>query len=559
VASARKPDKALKQVRAPRDAKPESVPVAAPVEAPKLRGGHHHDDHHHGGHDEDDDGVSIPKRSQSTESPSTAAVPVQSTPAPTTQPAASPAPPIRLTGDRPAANRRRTRSIRMGTGGGEARRSRPVSSPGRSSVLGARASGSSDGARPTGLRLASSEDPAGKNTAGRTGGERSRADEPEKDSAGSPVVRTVRDIVEVVPKPLKILLAVLAGISALLGCGYLLVAGRARRLDRQRADLLQEVGLLQTALLPPVPGTVGAVRTSVAYRPSDGPGAGGDFYDALTLPGGKAAFILGDVSGHGRQALGRTAFARFTLRAYLEAGLEPRTALQVAGRVIDQHLDGHFATVVIAVHDPSDGSLTYACAGHPAPIVVGPTRPEPILAASSPPIGLQLRTGVRQTTLPLPPGSVVCLYTDGLAESRTEDGILGRPRLADIVAELGRGATAAGLLKAVASEARLVTDDMATVLISPTAGVTSGGFRSEQLEVDAEEAESGLAERFLEACEVRTARLREAASEARSLARSHGGAVLHVRFGPRGAQVEVLPRNVESLEAASQHSAATAG
>src|SRR5680860_701402 len=84
VASARKPDKALKQVRAPRDAKPESVPVAAPVEAPKLRGGHHHDDHHHGGHDEDDDGVSIPKRSQSTESPSTAAVPVQSTPAPTT-------------------------------------------------------------------------------------------------------------------------------------------------------------------------------------------------------------------------------------------------------------------------------------------------------------------------------------------------------------------------------------------------------------------------------------------------------------------------------------------
>lgn len=570
MASAHKPDKALKQVRAPRAAKPESVPVAAPVEAPKLRRGHHHDDDHHGGRDDDggggddededddDDGVSVPQRTHSTESPSTVSAPVQSTLAPTNSPpaAASPATPIRLTGDRPAANRGRTRSIRMGKGGGDARRSRPVSSPGRSSVLGARANGSSDGARPTALRLASSKDPTG-----RAGGKpsRRRADEPEKDSAGSPVVRTVKDIVEVVPKPLKILLAVLAGISALLGCGYLLVAGRARRLDRQRADLLQEVGLLQTALLPPVPGTVGAVRTSVAYRPSDGPGAGGDFYDALTLPGGKAAFILGDVSGHGRQALARTAFARFTLRAYLEAGLEPRTALQVAGRVIDQHLDGHFATVVIAVHDPSDGSLTYACAGHPAPIVVGPTRPEPILAASSPPIGLQLRTGVRQTTLPLPPGSVVCLYTDGLAESRTEDGILGRPRLADIVAELGRGATAAGLLKAVASEARLVTDDMATVLISPTAGVTSGGFRSEQLEVDAEEAESGLAERFLEACEVRTARLREAASEARSLARSHGGAVLHVRFGPRGAQVEVLPRNVESLEAASQHSAATAG
>ena len=360
------------------------------------------------------------------------------------------------------------------------------------------------------------------------------------------------DVLDAIPASLRTLLAALAVLSAVLGGGYLFVAARARRLDRQRADLLQEVGLLQTALLPPVPSTVGSVRTSVAYRPSDGPGAGGDFYDALALPGGRAAFILGDVSGHGRQALARTAFMRYTLRAYLEAGLDPRITLQVAGRVIHENLDGHFATVVVAVHDPASGSLTYACAGHPAPIVVGPTRPEPVLAASAPPIGLGMRTGVRQTTLPLPPGSVVCLYTDGLAEARTERGILGRPRLADIVEELGRGATAAGLLDAVAKEARLVTDDMATLVLSPSAGVTSGGFRSEQLEVDAAEAEKGMAERFLEACTVGPTRLREAAEEARALAGGYGGAVLYVRFGVQGAQVEVVPRNVMSLEAASQ-------
>jgi hypothetical protein len=373
-----------------------------------------------------------------------------------------------------------------------------------------------------------------------------------------PVTRTVRELVEVVPGPVKALLGALALAALLLGGGYALSSARARRLARQRADLLQEVGLLQTALLPPVPATVGAVRTSVAYRPSDGPGAGGDFYDALTLPGGRAAFILGDVSGHGRQALGRTAFMRYTLRAYLEAGLEPRMALQVAGTVIDEHLGGDFATVVLAVHDPADGSLTYACAGHPAPIVVGPSRPEPILTGSAPPVGLGLRTGLRQTTLPLTPGSVACLYTDGLAEARTDRGVLGRPRVGDLLAALGRDATAAGLLDRVSEEAARVTDDMATVVLTPTAGITSGGFRREQLELDADEAREGLGAEFLTACGVSPEGVSFAEAETAAVTRTHGAAVLHVRFGIRGPHVEVRPPNAEGLEAASRRAVARA-
>ena len=138
------------------------------------------------------------------------------------------------------------------------------------------------------------------------------------------VTEFVTDVVPDVPESLKAALAALAALSVLLGVGYLLAALRARRLARQRRELLQEVGLLQTALLPPVPDKVGALLTSVAYRPADGPGAGGDFYDVIPLAGGSVGFILGDVSGHGRGALARTAFMRYTLRAYLEAGLEPR-------------------------------------------------------------------------------------------------------------------------------------------------------------------------------------------------------------------------------------------
>jgi hypothetical protein len=394
----------------------------------------------------------------------------------------------------------------------------------------------------------STDQPAGGGGGGGGGndnGGKSGNDEP------NVVTRTVDRIDQVVPDSVKAALAALAALSVLLGFGYLLAALRARRLARQRRELLQEVGLLQTALLPPVPERVGSLRTSVAYRPADGPGAGGDFYDVLPLAGGRVGFILGDVSGHGRGALARTAFMRYTLRAYLEAGLEPRVALQVAGRVIDDNLGGDFATVLLAVHDPETGSLTYATAGHPAPIVVGPQPHDPVTAASSPPIGVGVRTGLRQTTVPLVPGSVAVLFTDGLMEARTEDGILGRERLTEIVEDVSDSGSARKLLERVAAEANARSDDMAAVVVSPTAGVTAGLFRTEQLELSSRELEGPIARRFLESCGFGEEEVENAERDARVLADRFGGVVMHVVFGNR-LRVEVLPRNVESIEAASR-------
>ncbi|MEJ7715082.1 MAG: SpoIIE family protein phosphatase [Thermoleophilaceae bacterium] len=147
---------------------------------------------------------------------------------------------------------------------------------------------------------------------------------------------------------------------------------------------------------------------------------------------------------------------------------------------------------------------------------------------------------------------MVCLYTDGLAEARTEHGILGRPRLADIVEELGRGATAAGLLDAVAAEARLVSDDMATLVLSPTAGVTSGAFAPNSWRSTPTRRRTDWRSASSRPAGSKTDRLREASAEARALAGGYGGAVLYVRFGVPHAQVEVLPRNVTTLEAASR-------
>ena len=370
------------------------------------------------------------------------------------------------------------------------------------------------------------------------------------------IIRTIPELVREVPAALKFALAATAVLSLLLGLGYLMTTMRARSLGRQRRELLQEVGLLQSALLPPVPDHVGDLRTSVAYRPADGPGAGGDFYDVLPLPGGRVGFILGDVSGHGRGALARTAFMRYPLRAYLDAGLEPRVALQVAGRVIDENLGGDFATVLLAVHDPETGSLTYASAGHPAPLVVGPQPHEPVTAGSSPPIGVGVRTGLRQTTVPLVPGSVAAMFTDGLLEARTDGGgLLGRDRLEELLEELGDDATARGLVESVNKVARVMSDDIAAVVIQPTNAATAGLFRTEQLELTARELDSRIAERFLEACGVSDQEVQTAIYDARMIADRFGGVILHVVFGNR-LRVEVLPRNVESIEAASRRAAA---
>jgi Stage II sporulation protein E (SpoIIE) len=344
----------------------------------------------------------------------------------------------------------------------------------------------------------------------------------------------------VVPGPLRVALAALTALSLLLGVGYLLTLLRNRRLARQRRELLADVGALQAALLPAVPEPLPSLRASVAYRPADGPAAGGDFYDIVALADERTAVVVGDVSGHGRAALGRAALTRYTLRAYLEAGLEPPEALKIAGAVLAGKLGDDFVTALIALHDARAGTLSYATAGHPAPIVPASGAFEPVLVGNPPPLGLGAGTGRRQTTVPFPRGAVACLYTDGLPEAGTGEGRLGSDRLELLLRELGPEPTAEQLIDRVAACAGTIADDAAACVLRAEESPALLPPHTEQIELTRAELRGPLARRFLEACRLTPAETGAAEREARAVARRTGRAILRVRIGNR-AGAEVRP------------------
>jgi hypothetical protein len=365
----------------------------------------------------------------------------------------------------------------------------------------------------------------------------------------SPLATTITRIVDVVPTPVRVLFGVLLALALGLAVRAWLAARRGRRLEHQRAQLLADVGLLQAALLPIVPDRVGPVATSAAYRPAAGPAAGGDFYDMFALEDGRLAVIVGDISGHGRDALPHTALVRYTLRAYLEAGLAPRAAIQTAGAVLDRQLGDSFATVLAATYQPRERQLVYASAGHPPPMILGSQPLAAVTVSSAPPLGAGMRTGTRQTVVSLPGHAQVCLHTDGVTEARVGAELFGSARLQHTLAELGPDDTAATLLDRVAGQADARPDDMAACLLSIAGGASPPATLVEELELDRDTATSERTTRFLRACGVGTREAGEVVLAAQAAARRSGTVLLELHTGSGAPEVKLRQDNVTHLRA----------
>ncbi|MGW0992538.1 ATP-binding SpoIIE family protein phosphatase [Streptomyces sp. NPDC002520] len=199
-------------------------------------------------------------------------------------------------------------------------------------------------------------------------------------------------------------------------------AEAAERLRASERRQRETAVTLQRSLLPQELEQPDDLRIAATYQPGGTEAAvGGDWYDVITLGGGRTALVIGDVMGRGVRAAAVMGQLRTAVRAYARLDLPPHEVLQLLDGLATEIDANQIATCVYAVHDPNEGRLVYASAGH-LPILVRDENGT-VLRADEP-TGPPLGTGGwihASGSIPLGPGSTAVLYTDGLVERRDED------------------------------------------------------------------------------------------------------------------------------------------
>lgn len=211
-----------------------------------------------------------------------------------------------------------------------------------------------------------------------------------------------------------------------------------RTLAERAAQQARIAEALQSPLVrPPVPGAVG-LRVHSVYQPaSDEALVGGDFFDVVDLGAQRTALVVGDVMGKGLQAATGTAQAKFMLRTLLLEGYDPAAALaRLNGYLYRTGLgdsgdpaDSPFLAAAVAIVDAGTGTAQFAVAGAEPPLVArrGADGRGGVEAISCGGLPLGVVEGWEQDgpdTVPVHPGDLVALYTDGLTEAQNREGDL---------------------------------------------------------------------------------------------------------------------------------------
>jgi serine phosphatase RsbU (regulator of sigma subunit) len=227
----------------------------------------------------------------------------------------------------------------------------------------------------------------------------------------------------------------------------------SRTVSEQEAELVELRGI-QQALAPREAPRRPALELASCYVPAE-QGAAGDFYLVTAAPRDATIVVVGDVAGKGLEAARRAAFVRTALATSAPYTEDPCRLLELANAALLElgpRPDDMLVTCAILAFTPVTHTLTYALAGHPAPMWLDNGKPLNHIKPAFP-LGVEPYLECESVSTTFAPGAGLIAYTDGLSEARQRGGeLFGIDRIEATLAKL-RGAPPARVVRELRNEA----------------------------------------------------------------------------------------------------------
>lgn len=233
-----------------------------------------------------------------------------------------------------------------------------------------------------------------------------------------------------------------------------------RKLQEQESQMKLARAVQQQFYKLPPPEIRGFEIAGASF-PADA--TGGDYFDFVPLPHGHLGISIGDVSGHGISSALLMVDLRAYVRAFAWKSSDLGEVLTLLNAALAQDMsERHYATLAFCRLRPDTRSLVYASAGHlPGYILTAECAVRRKLDATDIPLGLfPNHPFASSEEIPLQPGDLLVLMTDGITEAEKPDQLQFGPERALEYIRAHRSESAQQIVQGLYRAAREFSDGM---------------------------------------------------------------------------------------------------